>query len=97
MIVRSLPALIFGSVVLESNLTGCTVRIYSDDLTSYSMHTKPRVELKLPLDELREKITIDKSKELAYAILKDVEKELDETYPGGLEKATSELSTWLCN
>lgn len=59
------------------------------------MHTDPRVELKLPLDELREKIPLVKTKELAHTILKDVEKELEETYPGGLEKATTELSRWL--
>lgn len=95
MIEKNLPALIFGNVVLESNLLGCSVRIYADDKRSYSMRSNPNIELKVPLDELRKNISPEVREDIARKIFRGVEAQLENSYPGGVDRAVKELYDWL--
>ena len=92
---RRLTTLIFGNVVLESQLTGTHLRVYAPDHRSYYMRTSPEVGLLLPLDELRHTITSDHAHKLAEAVFKGVAEELEESYAGGVERAQAEFSAWL--
>lgn len=95
MIERTLTTLIFGNVVLESSLTGCSLRVYSEDMRSFSMSSRPSVELKAPLDEIRKNISDEERETLAVAIFAKVESELDKSYPGGMQAASEDLARWL--
>ena len=92
---RRLTTLIFGNVVLESQLTGTSLRIYAPDQRSYYMRTTPEAGLLLPLDELRHTITSDHARKLAEVVFKSVAEELEESYAGGVERAQAEFSAWL--
>ncbi|WP_075723676.1 hypothetical protein [Corynebacterium stationis] len=50
---RKLSSLFFGNVVLESGLMGTPVRIYSEDMRSYSFRPDSQTTLSVPLDELK--------------------------------------------
>lgn len=95
MIEKKLTTLIFGNVVLESSMTGCDIRVYSDDYRSYYMHTKRQVVLKAPLDELKSTATPSQKKAVAKHVFDEVEAELEETYPGGVDAASEAFNTWL--
>ncbi|MBP3088383.1 hypothetical protein EML15_04375 [Corynebacterium sp. sy017] len=93
---RRLTSLIFGNVVLESHLMGTHIRVYSKDLHSYYMHSDPNVELSVPLNELRAKgISVDHAEKLSKSIFDSFSKELEETYPGGAQRAQEEFVRWL--
>lgn len=95
MIEKQLTSLIFGSVVLESSLTGCTLRVYAEDMRSYSTRTDPAVELKAPLDELRGSVSAPRAREISELIFRNVQSILDEEYPGGSRAAADRLTAWL--
>ncbi|MEJ6018609.1 hypothetical protein [Corynebacterium sp. H113] len=95
MIEKTFTTLIFGNVVLESHLTGCSIRIYSEDLRSYSMQCSPTVELKVPLDEARHIVPESDREALARSIFESVSPYVESSYPGGIEAATTALCRWL--
>ena len=88
--------LIFGNVVLESTLTACYVRVYSDDKRSFSMSTNPPVELKVPLDELKKNASREQKEAIATHIFDESRHLLDADYPGGADAAAEEFFEWLC-
>ena len=92
---KKLTTLIFGNVVVESQLLGAQVRIYGKDMRSYYMRPSPYVDISVPLDTLREKIDFDQAEAMAERIFDSVKGELDETYPGGSKQAVLELAAWL--
>lgn len=96
MIEKKLTTLIFGNVVLESTLTACYVRVYSDDKRSFSMSTNPPVELKVPLDELKKNASREQKEAIATHIFDETRHLLDADYPGGADAAAQELFEWLC-
>ena len=50
---RTLTTLIFGNVVIESNLRGAELRIYSEDWRAYQLRTDLGVTFRAPLDDIR--------------------------------------------
>ena len=50
---RTLTTLIFGNVVIESNLRGAELRIYSEDWRAYQLRTDLGMTFRAPLDEIR--------------------------------------------
>lgn len=95
MIEKQMVTLIFGRVVLESHLMGTDVRVYSDDFRSYSQQVDPGVCLKLPLQELPQKLREDDIPELVQLLFTPVKHELEASYQGGFGRACSELQAWL--
>ena len=92
---RKLSSLIFGKVVLESGLMGTPVRIYSEDMRSYSFRSDSQATLSVPLDELKGQLTHDHAEKLARKVFDSVSEELDANYPGGYKRAAEELTDWL--
>lgn len=92
---RKLSSLFFGNVVLESGLMGTPVRIYSEDMRSYSFRPDSQTTLSVPLDELKGQLTRDHAEALARRVFDSVSEELDANYPGGYKRAVEELTTWL--
>lgn len=90
---RKLTSLVFGNVVLESQMLGVTPRVYAEDIHSYSFHPDPQVSLPIPLDDLKGQLEHDHAEALADKVLDSVCLELDANYPGGFEPAKQELST----
>ena len=92
---RKLSSLIFGKVVLESGLMGTPVRIYSEDMRSYSFRSDSQATLSVPIDELKGQLTRDHAEKLARKVFDSVSEELDANYPGGYKRAAEELTDWL--
>lgn len=92
---RKLSSLIFGNVALESGLMGTPVRIYSEDMRSYSFRSDSQATLSVPLDELKGQLTHDHAEKLARKVFDSVSEELDANYPGGYKRAAEELTDWL--
>lgn len=92
---KKLTSLIFGNVVIESQLLGAQVRIYGENMRSYYFRPSPYIDIVSPLDELRGKVDADRARLIAERIFDSVENELNQTYPGGVEKAQNELANWL--
>ena len=85
---KNLSSLVFGNVVLESQVLGTTPRIYAADMRSY-------VTLSAPLNDLRGQLQPDHAEAIAKKIFDSVAEELNENYPGGCERAEEELKAWL--
>lgn len=74
---------------------GTPVRIYSEDMRSYSFRSDSQATLSVPLDELKGQITRDHAEALARKIFDSMSEELDANYPGGYKRAAEELTDWL--
>lgn len=92
---EKLTTLIFGNVVVESQLLAAQVRIYGKDMRSYYMRPNPYVDISVPLDTLREKIDFGQAEAMAERTFDSVKAQLDEAYPGGSKQAQYELAAWL--
>jgi hypothetical protein len=82
---RKLTSLIFGNVVIESQLMGAQVRVYGEGRRSYYLRPSPYLSIAVPLDDLREEISAEEATSLSEKIFSSVADEIEHTYPGGLE------------
>lgn len=92
---KKLTSLVFGNVVLESHMTKTIIVVYSDDMRSWYFRPSPYTELKVPLDELRGKLSRERAELISERIFDSVKLELEESYPGGVDRAQKELCGWL--
>ena len=92
---RTLSTLIFGNVVIESNLRGAELRIYSEDWRAYQLRTDLGVTFRAPLDDIRGTVPQRDVAELAERFFELAAAELEAHYPGGVERAQKELAQWL--
>ena len=92
---RTLTTLIFGGVVIESNLRGAELRIYSEDWRGYQTQTDLGVTFRAPLDAIRGTVPQRDVAELAERFFEPAAAELEARYPGGVERAQKELAQWL--
>ena len=80
---RTLSTLIFGNVVIESNLRGAELRIYSEDWRAYQLRTDLGVTFRAPLDDIRGTVPQRDVAELAERFFELAAAELEARYPGG--------------
>ena len=80
---RTLSTLIFGNVVIESNLRGAELRIYSEDWRAYQLRTDLGVTFRAPLDDIRGTVPQRDVAELAERFFELAAAELEAHYPGG--------------
>ena len=80
---RTLTTLIFGNVVIESNLRGAELRIYSEDWRAYQLRTDLGVTFRAPLDDIRGTVPQRDVAELAERFFELAAAELEAHYPGG--------------
>ncbi|WP_295806761.1 hypothetical protein [uncultured Corynebacterium sp.] len=92
---KTLTSLVFGNVVLESQMTKTIIVVYADDMRSWYFRPSPYTELKVPLDELRGKLSRERAELISERIFDSVKLELEESYPGGVDRAHKELCGWL--
>ncbi len=92
---KRLTSLIFGNVVLESQVLGTFPKIYADDMRSYWMRPSNDAMLSVPLDDLRGNISSDRAQGISSKIFESVSAELNTNYPGGKSQAIKELTAWL--
>lgn len=92
---KKLTSLVFGNVVLESHMTKTTIAVYSEDMRSWYFRPSPYTELKVPLDELQGQLSRERAELISERIFDDVKLELEESYPGGVDRAQKELCAWL--
>ena len=92
---KKLTSLVFGNVVLESHMTKTTIVVYSEDMRSWYFRPSPYTELKVPLDELQGQLSRARAELISERIFDDVKLELEEGYPGGVDRAQKELCAWL--
>ncbi|MCG7261823.1 hypothetical protein MHJ96_10995 [Corynebacterium aurimucosum] len=92
---RKLTSLVFGNVVLESHMTKTTIVVYSEDMRSWYFRPSPYTELKVPLDELQGQLSRERAELISERIFDNVKLELEESYPGGVDRAQKELCAWL--
>ncbi len=92
---KKLTSLVFGNVVLESHMTKTIIVVYSQDMRSWYFRPSPYTELKVPLDELRGQLSRERAELLSEHIFSSVKLELEENYPGGVDRAQKELCGWL--
>ena len=92
---RTLSTLIFGNVVIESNLRGAELRIYSEDWRAYQLRTDLGVTFRAPLDDIRGTVPQRDVAELAERFFELAAAELEAHYPGGVERTQKELAQWL--
>ena len=88
---RTLTTLIFGNVVIESNLRGAELRIYSEDWRGYQRRTDCGMTFRAPLDDIRGTVPQRDVAELAERFFELAAAELEAHYPGGVERAQKEL------
>ena len=91
---RTLTTLIFGNVVIESNLRGAELRIYSEDWRGYQLRTDCGVTFRAPLDDVRGNVP-ERGLATLSEFLEPAAAELEAHYPGGVERAQKELAQWL--
>lgn len=91
---RTLTTLIFGNVVIESNLRGAELRIYSEDWRGYQRRTDCGVTFRAPLDDVRGNVP-ERDLATLSEFLEPAAAELEAHYPGGVERAQKELAQWL--
>ena len=92
---KKLTSLVFGNVVLESHMTKTTIVVYSEDMRSWYFRPSPYTELKVPLDELQGQLSRERAELISERIFDSVKLELEESYPGGVDRAQKELCAWL--
>ena len=92
---KTLTSLVFGNVVLESHMTKTIIVVYADDMRSWYFRPSPYTELKVPLDELRGKLSRERAELISERIFDSVKLELEENYPGGVDRAQEQLCDWL--
>ncbi|MDK8763399.1 hypothetical protein QP922_06135 [Corynebacterium sp. MSK218] len=92
---KTLTSLVFGNVVLESQMTKTIIVVYADDMRSWYFRPSPYTELKVPLDELRGQLSRERAELISERIFNDVKFELAESYPGGVDRAQRQLCGWL--
>ena len=92
---KTLTSLVFGNVVLESQMTKTIIVVYADDMRSWYFRPSPYTELKVPLDELRGQLSRERAELISERIFNDVKVELEESYPGGVDRAQRQLCSWL--
>ncbi|AJI78354.1 hypothetical protein [Corynebacterium singulare] len=92
---KTLTSLVFGNVVLESQMTKTIIVVYADDMRSWYFRPSPYTELKVPLDELRGQLSRERAELISERIFNDVKIELEESYPGGVDRAQRQLCGWL--
>ncbi|OFN34485.1 hypothetical protein [Corynebacterium sp. HMSC072A04] len=92
---KTLTSLVFGNVVLESQMTKTIIVVYADDMRSWYFRPSPYTELKVPLDELQGKLSRERAELISERIFDNVKLELEESYPGGVDRAQKELCGWL--
>lgn len=92
---KTLTSLVFGNVVLESQMTKTIIVVYADDMRSWYFRPSPYTELKVPLDELRGKLSRERAELISERIFDSVKLELEESYPGGVDRAQRQLCGWL--
>lgn len=92
---KTLTSLVFGNVVLESQMTKTIIVVYADDMRSWYFRPSPYTELKVPLDELRGKLSRERAELISERIFDSVKLELEENYPGGVDRAQEQLCDWL--
>lgn len=92
---RTLTSLVFGNVVLESEIQGSRLRLCDDAGRTYCMWPKREIVTKAPLDEIRGTFTEERAHKVAEFILEAVAPDLDAGYPGGFATASDELAQWL--
>lgn len=92
---KKLTSLVFGNVVLESHMTKTTIVVYSEDMRSWHFRPSPYTELKVPLDELQGQLSRERAELISERIFDNVKLELEESYPGGVDRAQKELCAWL--
>ena len=92
---KTLTSLVFGNVVLESQMTKTIIVVYADDMRSWYFRPSPYTELKVPLDELRGKLSRERAELISERIFDSVKLELEESYPVGVDRAQKELCGWL--
>ncbi|MCG7230537.1 hypothetical protein [Corynebacterium minutissimum] len=92
---KTLTSLVFGNVVLESQMTKTIIVVYADDMRSWYFRPSPYTELKVPLDELRGQLSRERAELISERIFNDVKFELEESYPGGVDRAQRQLCGWL--
>ena len=92
---KTLTSLVFGNVVLESQMTKTIIVVYSDDMRSWYFRPSPYTELKVPLDELRGQLSRERAELISERIFDNVKIELEESYPGGVDRAQKKLCAWL--
>ena len=92
---KTLTSLVFGNVVLESQMTKTIIVVYADDMRSWYFRPSPYTELKVPLDELRGQLSRQRAELIAERIFDGVKVELEESYPGGVVRAQEQLCDWL--
>ena len=94
---KSLTSLVFGNVVLESHMNKTVITLYAEDMRSWYFRPSPYTELKVPLDELRGQLSRERADLISERIFDSVTLELEESYPGGVERAQKQLCAWLMN
>ncbi|MHB2253017.1 hypothetical protein [Corynebacterium aurimucosum] len=92
---KKLTSLVFGNIVLESHMTKTIIVVYSRDMRSWYFRPSPYTELKVPLDELRGQLSRERAELISEHIFSNVKLELEESYPGGVDRAQKELCGWL--
>ena len=92
---RKLTSLVFGNVVLESHMTKTTIVVYSEDMRSWYFRPSPYTELKVPLDELQGQLSRARAELISERIFDSVKLALEESYPGGVDRAQKEPCAWL--
>lgn len=92
---KKLTSLVFGNIVLESHMTKTTIAVYSEDMRSWYFRPSPYTELKVPLDELQGQLSRERAELISERIFDSVKLELEESYPGGVDRAQKELCAWL--
>ena len=92
---RTLTTLIFGNVVIESNLRGAELRIYSEDWRGYQRRTDCGMTFRAPLDDIRGTVPERDLVALTEKFFEPAAAEFEAHYPGGVERAQKELAEWL--
>ena len=92
---KLLTSLVFGNVVLESHMTKTVIAVYAEDMRSWYFRPSPYTELKVPLDELRGALSRERAELISERIFDNVKLELEESDPGGVDRAQKELCGWL--
>ena len=70
-------------MVIESNLRGAELRIYSEDWRAYQLRTDLGVTFRAPLDDIRGTVPQRDVAELAERFFELAAAELEAHYPGG--------------
>ena len=92
---RTLTTLIFGNVVIESNLRGAELRVYSEDWRGYQRRTDCGMTFRAPLEDIRGTVPERDLAALTEKFLEPAAAELEAHYPGGVARAQKELAQWL--